>query len=431
MNGACFANVVFGEEQFAFTQLEGLTNYYFKIFPYTNSGSSIDYKIDGTIPELAFAMPDVKIIVEQDFDESWNDWEVVSISGDQVWSRTNNNGIDETPCARITGKLWGTVYENQDWLISPAMDFTQFTDEFISFYTAVGFATGEQQLTLRVSTDYTGNGDPLSATWTDLTPMLPDGAINWLWVWSGEMDVSAFESENVHFAFVYQCGAEVAATWQIDNVLIAGLLAPPPEPDEYPSNFALEAGYRQIAVSWTDAAGEIAPTAYLLQFSSEDNLALPINDSLIADDLDFTDGNGIVNILPGVEQYLFSDLADSTRYFARLIPYVSADGFIRYKTTPAPPTDSATTAPPDGIFDFAEKRPLIVYPNPGNGLFYFETKQAIQSVQLFSSVGVLVLDKPIVDNKGWLNLYNYEKGVYFAVFKVNNSSRIRHKIIIQ
>lgn len=431
MDGNGFANVVFGKEQFAFTRLESLTNYYFRIFPYTNSGSNIQYKTDGTAPELVLEIPDVKIIAEQNFDDSWAEWKVVSISGDQQWGRDNNSGIQETPCARISGRLWGTVYENHDWLISPPMDFTLFTDEFISFYSTVGFTTAEVQLRLKISTDYAGNADPLSATWADLDPLLPDSAVSWVWTWSGENDVAAYESENVHFAFVYQCGTQAAATWQIDDILISGQTAPPPEPDEYPSNFAMEAGYQQIIVSWQDALGEVIPSAYLLQFSNEDDFVLPQNDSLFADDLDFGDGKGTINILPGTEQYTFSGLADSTTYFATIIPYHSADGFIRYKTDPAPPKDSAATAPPNGIFDATESAGLNIFPNPGKGVFYFEADKTIQSVQVFTLGGKLIFDGRISDSKGSLNLTNFEKGSYLAVFRINKTLTIKQHIIIQ
>lgn len=50
-NDALFVkNVAFGNETVTFTGLNTVTSYDFKIFPYTNSGSEINYKIDGTVP---------------------------------------------------------------------------------------------------------------------------------------------------------------------------------------------------------------------------------------------------------------------------------------------------------------------------------------------------------------------------------------------
>ncbi|MGN8225884.1 lamin tail domain-containing protein [Gracilimonas sp. BCB1] len=50
-DGSGALNVAIGEESASFTGLDETTTYYFKIFPYTNSGSDIDYKTDGTVPE--------------------------------------------------------------------------------------------------------------------------------------------------------------------------------------------------------------------------------------------------------------------------------------------------------------------------------------------------------------------------------------------
>ncbi|MDY0343476.1 MAG: chitobiase/beta-hexosaminidase C-terminal domain-containing protein [Lentimicrobium sp.] len=51
-NGALIHNVDFGMENYTFTGLTPETPYFFKIFPYTNEGTSIDFKTDGSIPEV-------------------------------------------------------------------------------------------------------------------------------------------------------------------------------------------------------------------------------------------------------------------------------------------------------------------------------------------------------------------------------------------
>jgi len=50
-NGTLVRNVTQGTQTYTFTGLDGLTSYYFKIFPYTNSGTNILYKTDGTVPQ--------------------------------------------------------------------------------------------------------------------------------------------------------------------------------------------------------------------------------------------------------------------------------------------------------------------------------------------------------------------------------------------
>jgi hypothetical protein len=50
-DGPSALNVAYGAESASITGLTENTTYYFRIFPYTNSGGDIDYKTDGTFPE--------------------------------------------------------------------------------------------------------------------------------------------------------------------------------------------------------------------------------------------------------------------------------------------------------------------------------------------------------------------------------------------
>ncbi len=61
-------NIPYGDQTVSFTALEALTDYYFAIYPYTNSGSNIDYKNDDTAPSamaqtanVVFLNPDYSI----------------------------------------------------------------------------------------------------------------------------------------------------------------------------------------------------------------------------------------------------------------------------------------------------------------------------------------------------------------------------------
>ncbi len=52
-DGSGSKKVSYGSETATFTGLNAVTTYYFKIYPYTNSGSYILYKTDGTVPEVS------------------------------------------------------------------------------------------------------------------------------------------------------------------------------------------------------------------------------------------------------------------------------------------------------------------------------------------------------------------------------------------
>ncbi len=49
-DGAGVVNVAHGVQAYTWTGLNQATHYYFTIYPYTNSGSAVDYKTDGTVP---------------------------------------------------------------------------------------------------------------------------------------------------------------------------------------------------------------------------------------------------------------------------------------------------------------------------------------------------------------------------------------------
>lgn len=713
-DGEGAVNLAFGADHHTFTNLNALSNYHFMIFPYTNSGTSVNYKTDGIPPETSVEIPDVTVVNEQNFDTSWTDWQTISITGSQVWSRENNSGIQETPCARISGNQAGTIFENHDWLISPTMDFSLYENEFMSFYSSVGGMTQEEQFAVKVSVDYTGTGDPESATWIDLNPVLPDGSQNWTWVNSAEISLSDFESESVHIAFVYTCGTESAATWQVDNVLITGEKLPLPEPTNYPTmfsayayntniditwiespggvpadayliacgdqqnitpptdgipiqddndysdgaifknvqagnqsatfqdlisgkfyhfsifpytnsgenidyktdsiapssyvfindtidflftdynnswggwiplslvgaqvwsrnntsgpdnsacatfdntrgenaanedwllspplellntanaktsfynarqnsgqglkfkistdydgvsnpneftwidltdranwsegdfnwtfsgsidlsefsgntvhlaflyisnqsenitwgidnvsvweipeldgptnhptNFSVAGNRKQIIVTWTDAIGEILPWGYLLQISDEDDLLIPADGFQVEEDTDFSDGKGAVHVLPGTGQFVFDNLADSTTYYVSNIPYSYPNDLIRYKTSPAPPADSAMTAAPNGISYHGNQGKFIIYPNPGNGFFRFEADREIQSLEFYSIQGELLFSKDIKSVKGHIDLSHFDKGIYLMAVKSGNVISFKKQIIIQ
>jgi len=50
-DGTALVKVAYGNESYSFTGLSATTQYYFKIWPYTNSASYIDFKTDATVPE--------------------------------------------------------------------------------------------------------------------------------------------------------------------------------------------------------------------------------------------------------------------------------------------------------------------------------------------------------------------------------------------
>ena len=135
----------------------------------------------------------------------------VNVSGDQAWF------IDDSKYkngAKMSGHVSGVKTPNEDWLISPALDFTGSEAPELIISHAINFAsdmTTEQQVL--ISDNYT-DGNPSTATWTPLTVTYPAGN-NWDYV-DSKTDLKAYVGKkNIHIAFKYVSTDTSAATWEI------------------------------------------------------------------------------------------------------------------------------------------------------------------------------------------------------------------------
>jgi hypothetical protein len=196
------------------------TMYYSIIFPYTNSGADINYKTDGVPPSASATSGEAApSLLFTTFNEGWENWTQISVTGDQVWGRDNTYGIDGTACAKMSGHS-GEAFENEDWLISPAVDLTASNNEMLEFYSAVGY-TGDA-LQVLVSSNYDGAGNPNDFAWDNLTDQAqwPAGDPFFEWTISGDIDLAAYTEQTIYIAFKFTSTTEGSATWEIDNVRV-------------------------------------------------------------------------------------------------------------------------------------------------------------------------------------------------------------------
>ena len=135
----------------------------------------------------------------------------VSVSGEQAWR------IDDSKYkngAKMSGHVSGVRTPNEDWLISPALDFTGSKAPELIISHAINFGSDmatEQQVL--ISDNYT-DGNPSTATWTPLTVTYPAGN-NWDYV-DSKTDLKAYVGKkNIHIAFKYVSTDTSAATWEI------------------------------------------------------------------------------------------------------------------------------------------------------------------------------------------------------------------------
>lgn len=149
-----------------------------------------------------------------------------SVSGGQSWGCTDF-GRNSTKGIRMNG-FSGTAQLNEDWLISPVVSLN--ANAALSFYSQFSFAGPTLQL--KISTNYTGSGDPSVASWTDLNGNFPTVAVpsnstsSSDWTFSN-VDLSAYNGQNIFIAFVYTSttGTNTAARWSLDDITFANGVA--------------------------------------------------------------------------------------------------------------------------------------------------------------------------------------------------------------
>lgn len=196
-----------------------------------------------------------------------------SVTGDQAWDCTSfgRNGASANPDTatapygvQMNGYASGVDHLNRDWLISPKMDLTGTAYPLLSFYSRNAFAG--DQLQLKISTDYSGSGNPELATWTDLNGKFPSVGSD-VWTLSAGINLSAYKQSSVYFAFVYTSTTDDGSRWTLDDISVINSLTPP-APSLTLSTANLEFGYtatgnsstKTLTLTANDLVGDVTLT---------------------------------------------------------------------------------------------------------------------------------------------------------------------------
>lgn len=136
------------------------------------------------------------------------------VGEDQFWAARS---FGDRQFAQMNGFDDG-VQDNEDWLISPALDMDQYADEVLTFENAANFNGAD--LEILVSTNYDGESDPNTAEWTDLSDQVTFSGGGYEYVSSGEINLSGFEG-TAYIAFKYVSSNVLQAKlWQLDNIMV-------------------------------------------------------------------------------------------------------------------------------------------------------------------------------------------------------------------
>lgn len=242
-----------------------------------------------------------------------------NVTGAQVWDCTPFGRDSSAPAGtaafghavQINGYANGVNNLNSDWLISPRFDLSATDYPLLSFWSRNAFAGSPLQL--KVSTNYSGSGDPSLATWTDLNGKFPSQGSD-VWTQSSNINLSAFKQSTVYFAFVYSSTTDDGSRWTLDDIsLINSLVAPPPSLTLSTSNLAF--GYkaggsdttRKLTVIGNDLTSDITLSTEGGFLVSTDSVHFSATATLVKDSSNNIPKTVYVKFAPTVNNIQFID----------------------------------------------------------------------------------------------------------------------------
>lgn len=192
-----------------------LTNYMGNTYETVGKGAAHVWK--STNPLMVETKPEPKelTIIEADLSKTnaLDNFTVANIEGDAKWAY-NRKGL----CTQISAA------NNQDWLISPALDLSGMSEASLTFkykFSEAIPADYQAQYTIWVSKDYDGNADNLNnATWVPLTGFSYDAAA---YTESGAINLpEEMIGSTCYIAWKYNT-QEVSHTWSLKNITVKAM----------------------------------------------------------------------------------------------------------------------------------------------------------------------------------------------------------------
>lgn len=184
-----------------------------------------------------------------------------SVLGSQAWYNYSYSG---NLMAKISGYESG-AYVNEDWLLTPKINFDNYTNEIMSFRTAMNYPDATTTFQVLYSTNYSGSGDPNLATWTDLSGYAAWSTGNYVFTNSGDINLSGIVGTAVTIAFKYTNGSSEAETWELDDFSITG--TPVETSLDEVSGMQSISIYPNPTTQWIQLKGNIPEDANILIFN--------------------------------------------------------------------------------------------------------------------------------------------------------------------
>lgn len=167
------------------------------------------------------------VVILSGLSSGQGDFKAISVLGDQFWAW--NSGYSYM---LMTGYVAGSYFDNEDWLISPAMNLTERVNPWLNFthvgryFGDTGTSTDKMHKAITVWVSTTSDGTSIiPSQWTQLTipsAGYPSGA-NWTFIPSTPMSLVPYAGQNnVRIAFKYMSSASdnAAGSWEVKNVMV-------------------------------------------------------------------------------------------------------------------------------------------------------------------------------------------------------------------
>lgn len=145
-----------------------------------------------------------------------------NVEGNQTWQCTSEGHGDSFAVAISGGFGKDVSAHNQDWLISVLpFDLSAQTEPVLSFWQK-GLYEGNVLRSVRISTDYSGIGNPVSDSvhWLELNIPGINAAPASQWNLMDGIDLSAFQNQLFYLAFTYSCATDGAYKLFYDDIKI-------------------------------------------------------------------------------------------------------------------------------------------------------------------------------------------------------------------
>ena len=320
------ANINQGIQTVTFSGLASGTTYYFKIYPYTNSGTSINYKTDGTIltgncstttgplglyPFTGAATcptPNLSVSAQP------SNGTFTDISRTGLTCQTILDRMGQSPSS---GNFGTTINTSMyiEFTLTPSggyeVDLTSMS--FITIRTAAGatnwaLRSSVDSYATDISTGTTGTTDA-----------------------NANIDLSGASYQNLSAVTfrIYPYGGSSTGHWRIDDITLNGTIVPisiKPEPTNNATGFTCgTTTSSSLQFTWTDATGGQVPDSYLILYNTSGTFTNPVDGTAQAD------GTGIKNVVQGLQTVTITGLSASTTYYFKIFPYTNTGTNINYK----------------------------------------------------------------------------------------------------